>query len=169
MTTTIEVVYSPVGNVDISNESTFSTVSIESQTSSVDIAFQPAHLVSITNEQLPILIELDLATIGPKGDQGNQGEKGDIGDAGPANTLAIGTVSTGLTASATIIGTSPNQTLNLVLPKGDKGDTGSSGDAGSLGGYPVMISNPSENDVISYVGGSFINKPQTDITDGGNY
>lgn len=32
--------------------------------------------------------------------------------------LTIGTVSSGDTAAATITGTAPNQTLNLVLPKG---------------------------------------------------
>lgn len=40
---------------------------------------------------------------------------------GPANTLTIGTVTSGSTASATITGTSPSQTLDLVLPKGDTG------------------------------------------------
>lgn len=41
---------------------------------------------------------------------------------GDPNVLNIGTVKTGTSASATIVGNSPNQTLNLVLPKGDKGD-----------------------------------------------
>lgn len=39
----------------------------------------------------------------------------------------------GDTASATITGDSPNQTLNLVLPKGDKGDTGEAGAQGADG------------------------------------
>jgi hypothetical protein len=43
---------------------------------------------------------------------------------GPANTLSIGTVTGGATAAASITGDSPNQTLSLVLPKGDKGNTG---------------------------------------------
>lgn len=49
---------------------------------------------------------------GPKGDVGAQGIKGDTG---PANSLSVGTVSTGA-AAATITGTPPNQTLNLTLP-----------------------------------------------------
>ena len=53
-----------------------------------------------------------------------KGEQGEQGQAGPANTLSIGTVQSGATAAATITGTSPNQTLNLTLPKGDTGDTG---------------------------------------------
>ena len=46
------------------------------------------------------------------------------GASGPANTLAIGTVTSGVSPSATITGTAPNQTLNLVLQKGDTGNTG---------------------------------------------
>jgi hypothetical protein len=46
--------------------------------------------------------------------------KPDLGEGipGPANVLSIGTVAQGDTASATITGTSPNQSLNLVLPRG---------------------------------------------------
>lgn len=64
---------------------------------------------------------------GAKGDPGPKGETGATGatgPAGPANTLGIGTVTSGTKASATITGTAPNQTLNLVLEKGDKGNPG---------------------------------------------
>lgn len=67
---------------------------------------------------------------GDKGDKGDTGDTGATGPAGPANTLAIGTVTSGASAAATITGTSPNQTLNLTLPKGDKGDTGNTGATG---------------------------------------
>lgn len=60
----------------------------------------------------------------PKGDQGEQGEQGIQGNVGPANTLTIGTVTSGDEASASITGESPNQVLNLVLPKGDQGNPG---------------------------------------------
>lgn len=59
---------------------------------------------------------------GAQGIQGQQGKQGIQGPAGPANTLKIGTVTSGAVASATITGTAPNQTLNLVLKQGDKGD-----------------------------------------------
>ena len=62
-----------------------------------------------------------------------RGHKGDKGESGPSNTLSIGTVSSGDAASATITGDAPNQTLNLVLPKGDKGDTGETGAQGPKG------------------------------------
>lgn len=41
---------------------------------------------------------------------------------GEPNTLTIGEVTKGDEAEASITGESPNQTLNLVLPKGDKGN-----------------------------------------------
>ena len=43
---------------------------------------------------------------------------------GPPNTLSIGTVTDGASAGAEITGASPNQTLNLILPKGDQGIPG---------------------------------------------
>lgn len=64
---------------------------------------------------------------------GAQGQKGDTGPAGPANSLSIGTVTKGDQASATITGESPNQTLNLVLPKGDQGAQGDQGPKGDKG------------------------------------
>jgi hypothetical protein len=45
--------------------------------------------------------------------------KGEKGDKGDANTLSIGTVEETETASATITGDAPNQTLNLGIPKAD--------------------------------------------------
>lgn len=81
----------------------------------------------------------DTGATGPQGEQGKRGEQGKQGiqgvkgDTGPANTLTIGTVTSGAEASATITGTAPNQTLNLVLEKGDKGDTGDKGATGETG------------------------------------
>lgn len=49
------------------------------------------------------------------------GIKGPQGPAGPANVLTIGTVTKGSEAGAVITGTAPDQTLDLVLPQGDKG------------------------------------------------
>jgi hypothetical protein len=59
--------------------------------------------------------------------RGNTGETGATGAAGPANSLSIGTVTTGAagsSASATITGTAPNQTLSLTIPRGDTGAQG---------------------------------------------
>lgn len=62
-----------------------------------------------------------------KGERGEMGVQGDAGPAGPASSLAIGTVRTlptGSNANASVIGTPPNQILNLDLPRGAKGDPG---------------------------------------------
>ena len=60
---------------------------------------------------------------GPGGPQGD-----DSTVPGPPNVLHIGTVTGGPNAVAEIVGESPSQTLNLVLPKGDKGDQGDPGE-----------------------------------------
>lgn len=85
---------------------------------------------------------------GETGAQGIQGEKGDKGDTGPANTLSIGTVEKGTDAEATITGTAPNQTLNLVLPKGDKGDKGDNGQAGAQGVGIASIAKTSTSGLV---------------------
>lgn len=69
---------------------------------------------------------------GSAGATGPAGPAGDIGPSGPANTLAVGTVTGGATASATITGTAPNQTIDLVLPQGPTGPQGPAGPAGGL-------------------------------------
>ena len=69
-------------------------------------------------------------TVNPTGERGPTGS---TGSAGPANTLAIGTVTGGSSAAATITGTAPSQTLSLVLPAGATGATGSVGATGSQG------------------------------------
>lgn len=69
---------------------------------------------------------------GADGADGIDGATGATGPAGPANTLSVGTVTGGATASATITGTAPNQTLNLVLPQGATGPQGPAGPAGGL-------------------------------------
>ena len=59
--------------------------------------------------------------------QNLKGATGNTGNTGPANSLSIGTVTTGAvgsSASATITGTAPTQTLNLTLPTGATGPTG---------------------------------------------
>ena len=85
--------------------------------------------------------------VGPKGEKGDTGEagpegpqgpKGDTGNVGPAPNLSIGTVVGGDSADVEITGSSPNYTLNFVLPKGDAGAQGSQGPAGTSAG----IGNP---------------------------
>lgn len=75
----------------------------------------------------------DTGPQGPQGPQGEQGPQGIQGATGPANELSIGSVSGGETASASISGTPPTQTLDLVLPTGPQGPQGPQGPAGSGG------------------------------------
>lgn len=83
-----------------------------------------------------------VAATGPKGEPGADSTvPGPQGDPGPANTLSIGTVTSSTTPAATITGTAPNQTLNLVLAKGDKGDTGATGPAGTTD-YTLLTNKP---------------------------
>lgn len=69
---------------------------------------------------------------GSTGATGPTGAAGATGAAGPANSLSIGTVSSG-SAAATITGTAPTQTLNLTLPTGSTGATGAAGTNGTNG------------------------------------
>ena len=75
--------------------------------------------------------------IGPEGPQGIQGIQGIQGEIGPANTLTVGTVegsAPGAEPEVEITGTSPNQTINFVLPTGATGPQGPQGDPG---GFPA--------------------------------
>ena len=90
-------------------------------------------LVEITGEAPNQTVNFTI----PRGQQGQQGATGADGadgadgEPGPANVLTIGTVTTGepgTQAAATITGESPNQVLNLTIPRGE---TGAQGPAGS--------------------------------------
>jgi hypothetical protein len=79
-------------------------------------------------------IEVSIPNVGP------QGPQGEVGPVGPANELTLGEITTGdagTEAVATISGTPPNQTLDLVLPRGDTGAQGNPGPAGA-GGVGVV-------------------------------
>ena len=82
--------------------------------------FSPIATVSKTDNVATITITDEDGTTTAQVYDGTDGANGEN------NTLTIGTVSSGATPSATITGDSPNQVLNLVLPKGDTGATGAS-------------------------------------------
>jgi hypothetical protein len=80
-------------------------------------------------------IEVAIPNQGPQGETGPQGVQGETGATGPANSLAIGTVTTGTPGSqavATITGAAPSQTLSLSIPTGATGATGATGPANTL-------------------------------------
>ncbi len=97
------------------------------QAHNADGTLKPA---SVTEETLDSAVRAKLDTPGPQGPKGDKGDKGDTGNdstvPGPANVLHIGTVTTldpGNQAAATITGTTPDQTVNFDIPKGNPGDT----------------------------------------------
>lgn len=78
-----------------------------------------------------------ISLVGPTG---STGPTGPTGSTGPANSLVIGSVTTGAagsSASATITGTAPSQTLNLTIPRGNTGATGAQGAQGASGTLAV--------------------------------
>jgi hypothetical protein len=78
---------------------------------------------------------------GPPGEAGPAGPAGAVGPAAPLYSLVIGSVTSGPVPMATITGTPPTQTLNLVLPS-----SGGGGGTGTL----TFVSSPSDKSV--YVG-----------------
>ena len=68
--------------------------------------------------------------------------------------MSIGTVESGDNPSATITGTSPNQTLNLVLEKGDTGDTGPTGPAGPSNSLSIGTVSKGDNPSATITGTS---------------
>ena len=80
------------------------------------------------------------------------GEPVDLrGASGQTPTIKIGSVASGSTPSATITGTSPDLTLGLVLPKGDRGDPGAPGVVSSASSYVLV--GPGRPDTPSTTGG----------------
>lgn len=89
----------------------------------------------------------------------------DTGVPGASNILNIGTVDKGDVASATITGTSPAQTLNLVLPKGDKGDNGAGLPYGGLTNQVLTkIDNVNGNTYWATVDKTFVGLANVDNT-----
>ena len=80
-------------------------------------------IVQQANVSLGITNSVNTIVLGNSGLQGIPGIEGPLG---PANTLSIGTVTAGLPGSepeVTLTGTSPNQTLSLVIPTGLQGNS----------------------------------------------
>ena len=56
----------------------------------------------------------------------------------------------------------------IQLNRGIVGPIGPSGSS-NIGGYPIVISDANNRDVLMWMDGDWINVPQTEITDGGNF
>lgn len=56
--------------------------------------------------------------------------------------------------------------------KGDKGDTGATGAPGpnAIGGYSIALNGtPGDGDVLAFQSNQWVNNPQANLTDGGNF
>jgi hypothetical protein len=60
----------------------------------------------------------------------------------------------------------PNNVIQLN--RGIVGPVGPSGES-NIGGYPIVITDANDRDVLMWMGGDWINVPQTEVTDGGNF
>jgi hypothetical protein len=60
----------------------------------------------------------------------------------------------------------PNQVINI-----DRGVAGPAGPPGpnSIGGYPISITGAANYDALMFVSNQWVNVPQTEIADGGNF
>jgi hypothetical protein len=56
----------------------------------------------------------------------------------------------------------------IQLNRGIVGPVGPSGES-NIGGYPIDITAAQNYDVLMFFGGEWVNTPQTEITDGGNF
>ena len=92
---------------------------------------------------------------GEDGMNGAPGRDGEDGAPGPAPSIQIGTVTSGSTPSATIKGTSPDLTLDLVFAKGDQGEQGIQGPPGVVSSASsYVIVGPGRPDVPSTTAGT---------------
>ena len=110
--------------------------------------FSPIATVSKTDNVTTITITDEDGTTTAQVYDGTDGANGEN------NTLTIGTVSSGATPSATITGDSPNQVLNLVLPKGDTGNAGTNGVSATVSVGTVETLSPDSNAYVNNVGTS---------------
>ena len=108
--------------------------------------FSPIATVSKTDNVTTITITDEQGTTTAQVYDGTDGANGQN------NTLTIGTVSSGATPSATITGESPNQVLNLVLPKGDTGDAGADGTDPTITVGAVETLQPNQTAYVNNVG-----------------
>lgn len=60
----------------------------------------------------------------------------------------------------------PNNVISLN--RGIVGPVGPSGES-NIGGYPIAITGAQNRDVLMWMSGEWVNVPQLEITDGGNF
>lgn len=72
-------------------------------------------------------------------------------------------IQSGNNINVTVVPT-PRQVIQI-----NRGGGGGGGDATTIGGYPVNITGANQYDVLMFGVGEWVNTPQTEVTDGGNF
>ena len=88
---------------------------------------------------------------------GIAGPTGPIGPVGPATTLSVGgttTGSPGSSASVSLSGNAPSQTMYFTIPSGVKGDTGATGPSNTLSVGGTTTGIPGSSAIVSLSGSS---------------
>lgn len=67
--------------------------------------------------------------------------------------------------SEVVVEIAPTPRIELTVDRGVSGPAGPN----AIGGYGFNISNLQADDVLAFGGTAWINRPQTQITDGGNF
>jgi hypothetical protein len=89
----------------------------------------------------------------------------------PSNTTV--TVQDGNNITANIQGGNNINVTVTPTPKQviqiNRGVSGGGGSTNTIGGYPVTITDAQRYDVLMFGVGEWVNTPQTEVTDGGNF
>lgn len=70
-----------------------------------------------------------------------------------------------------VINVTPPPTQTIMIDRGLVGPSGPPGPPGpnTIGGYPIQISSAQNYDALMFVSNQWVNIPQTEIADGGNF
>lgn len=94
-----------------------------------------------------------------------------------ATSIEITETWAGSSVDVTVIASTISIETGLAAsgPKGDKGDQGIQGPQGepgpnTIGGYSINLNGtPSNGDVLAFSSNQWVNNPQSNLTDGGNF
>ena len=67
-----------------------------------------------------------------------------------------------------VVNVTPPPTQTIAINRGLVGPAGPPG-PNEIGGYPVSLSAPQNYDALMFVSNQWVNIPQTEIADGGNF
>lgn len=116
-----------------------STLTVTTQTSQSTLAVDAPDVIEVGQPDVVVVVEPQPAEVVQVVSVGPQGPAGQAGAQGP------------------------------VGPAGPQGPPGTGSDATSIQGYPVSLSAGQTDDLLYFTGTAWSNKPQVQVTDGGNF